>query len=75
MSTGLRSGYGPLRVRARPSSFNRDRDRRADDGTVAATGGNHHRYDPGRVHDGTLTPPGFRYQGPPTPTEGARTRG
>lgn len=35
---------------------------RIDDGTVTATGGEHHCYDPWRVDDGTLTPVGFRYQ-------------
>lgn len=43
--------------------------RRAQDGTVTATGGNHHRYDPWRVDDGILTPLGFRYQVPPGQTE------
>ena len=37
---------------------------RAEDGTVTATGGKHHRYDPWRLDDGTLTPLGFRYQVP-----------
>ncbi len=45
--------------------------RQAEDGTVTATGGNHHCYDPWRVGDGTLTPLGFRYQVPPTQTEDA----
>ena len=38
---------------------------RAEDGTVAATGGKHHCYDPWRLNDGTLIPVGFRYQVPP----------
>ena len=46
---------------------------RAENGTVAATSGNHHCYDLWRVADGTLTPLGLRYQVPPTPTEDART--
>ena len=37
---------------------------RAEDGTVIATGGKHHLYDPWRLDDGTLTPLGFRYQVP-----------
>ena len=37
---------------------------RAEDGTVTATGGKHHCYDPWRLDDGTLTPLGFRYQVP-----------
>jgi hypothetical protein len=44
---------------------------RAEDGTVTATGGNHHCYDPWRVGDGTLTPLGFRYQVPPKQAEDA----
>jgi hypothetical protein len=36
----------------------------AEDGTVTATGGQRHRYDPWRLDDGTLTPLGFRYQVP-----------
>ena len=39
---------------------------RAEDGTVIATGGEHHLYDPWRLDDGTLTPLGFRYQVPVT---------
>jgi hypothetical protein len=35
------------------------------DGTVTATGGKHHCYDPWRLNDGTLIPVGFRYQVPP----------
>ena len=35
---------------------------RAQDGTVTATGGARHFYDPWRLDDGTLTPLGFRYQ-------------
>ena len=38
---------------------------RAEDGTVTATGGKHHCYDPWRLNDGTLIPVGFRYQVPP----------
>ena len=37
---------------------------RAEDGTVTATGGNPHVYDPWCLDDGTLTPLGFRYQVP-----------
>ena len=37
---------------------------RAEDGTVTATGGKQHLYDPWRLDDGTLTPVGFRYQVP-----------
>jgi len=37
---------------------------RADDGTVTATGGIRHLYDPWCLDDGTLTPVGFRYQVP-----------
>lgn len=37
---------------------------RAEDGTVTATGGTRHLYDPWRVDDGILTPLGFRYQVP-----------
>jgi hypothetical protein len=37
---------------------------RAEDGTVTATGGEHHCYDPWRLDDGTLMPLGFRYQVP-----------
>jgi Protein NO VEIN, C-terminal len=37
---------------------------RTEDGTVTARGGKHHRYDPWRLDDGTLTPLGFRYQVP-----------
>lgn len=37
---------------------------RAEDGTVTATGGKHHCYDPWRLNQGTLTPLGFRYQVP-----------
>ena len=44
---------------------------RAEDGTVTATGGNQHCYDPWRLGDGTLTPLGFRYQVAPTKTEDA----
>ena len=44
---------------------------RAEDGTVTATGGKHHCYDPWRLDDGTLTPLGFRYQVPATQTEDA----
>jgi Domain of unknown function (DUF3883) len=42
---------------------------RADDGTVTATGGTHHAYDPWHLDDGTLTPLGFRYQVPVISTE------
>ena len=44
---------------------------RAEDGTVTATGGKHHCYDPWRVGDGILTPLGFRYQVPPAQVEDA----
>jgi hypothetical protein len=37
---------------------------RADDGTVTATGGVRHHYDPWHIDDGTLIPLGFRYQVP-----------
>ena len=37
---------------------------RAKDGTVTATGGRHHCYDPWRLNEGTLIPLGFRYQVP-----------
>jgi hypothetical protein len=37
---------------------------RAQDGTVTATGGIRHLYDPWRLDDGALTPLGFRYQVP-----------
>jgi hypothetical protein len=37
---------------------------RAGDGTVTATGGKQHLYDPWRLDDGTLIPLGFRYQVP-----------
>ena len=37
---------------------------RAEDGTVTATGGMRHLYDPWHLDDGTLTPLGFRYQVP-----------
>jgi hypothetical protein len=40
---------------------------RADDGTVTATGGEQHLYDPWHIDDGTLMPLGFRYQGPDSP--------
>jgi uncharacterized protein DUF3883 len=36
----------------------------AEDGTVIATGGKRHLYDPWHLDDGTLTPLGFRYQVP-----------
>jgi hypothetical protein len=36
----------------------------AEDGTVTATGGKQHCYDPWRLNEGTLTPIGFRYQIP-----------
>jgi hypothetical protein len=39
---------------------------RAEDGTVTATGGIRHLYDPWDLDDGTLTPLGFRYQVPAT---------
>ena len=42
---------------------------RAEDGTVMATGGRRHLYDPWRLDDGTLTPLGFRYQVPGISTE------
>jgi hypothetical protein len=38
---------------------------RAEDGTVTATGGKCHRYDPWQLDDGILKPLGFRYQVPP----------
>jgi Protein NO VEIN, C-terminal/EVE domain len=38
--------------------------KRAEDGTVTATGGEHHCYDPWRLDDGILIPLGFRYQIP-----------
>jgi hypothetical protein len=41
--------------------------KRLDDGTVAATGGVRHLYDPWYVDDGTLTPLGFRYRAPQRP--------
>ena len=44
---------------------------RAEDGTVIATGGKHHLYDPWRLDDGTLTPLGFRYQVPVMSAEDA----
>ena len=47
--------------------------KRADDGTVIATGGKHHLYDPWRLDDGTLTPLGFRYRVPVMPVEDTRT--
>jgi len=37
---------------------------RADDGTVTATGGVHHPYDPWNIYEGTLTPIGYSYQVP-----------
>jgi hypothetical protein len=37
---------------------------RHEDGTVTATGGEHHSYDPWRLDDGTLKPLGFLYQVP-----------
>jgi hypothetical protein len=37
---------------------------RAEDGSVTATGGQRHLYDPWRLDDGTLMPLGFRYQVP-----------
>ncbi len=44
---------------------------RAEDGTVIATGGKHHLYDPWRLDDGTLMPLGFRYQVPVMSAEDA----
>jgi hypothetical protein len=38
---------------------------RAEDGTITATGGKEHIYDPWRLEEGTLTPLGFRYEVPP----------
>jgi hypothetical protein len=35
---------------------------RAEDGTVTATGGVRHLYDPWNISEGTLTPIGYRYQ-------------
>jgi hypothetical protein len=43
---------------------------RAEDGTVTATGGKRHLYDPWRLDDGTLKPLGFRYQVPGMRAEG-----
>ena len=43
----------------------------AEDGTVVATGGIPHPFDPWNIDDGTLTPIGFRYQ-PPDPRADAR---
>lgn len=37
---------------------------RAEDGTVTATGGKQHLFDPWHLDDGTLAPLGFRYQVP-----------
>ena len=37
---------------------------RAEDGSVAATGGVRHLYDPWNLNDGTLTPIGYRYHVP-----------
>lgn len=37
---------------------------RSDDGTVTATGGVRHLYDPWHLDDGALTPLGFRYRVP-----------
>jgi hypothetical protein len=42
---------------------------RAEDGTVTATGGKQHLYDPWCLDDGTLTPLGFRYQVPSAQAE------
>lgn len=39
---------------------------RAENGTVTATGGIHHPYDPWNIHEGTLTPIGYSYQVPST---------
>ena len=44
---------------------------RAEDGTITATGGQRHRYDPWRLEDGTLRPLGFRYQVPAEQAENA----
>ena len=44
---------------------------RAEDGTVTATGGKQHLYDPWHLDDGTLTPLGFRYQVPAVRSEEA----
>jgi hypothetical protein len=44
---------------------------RAEDGTVTATGGVAHRYDPWHLAEGTLTPIGFRYQVPTKATGNA----
>jgi hypothetical protein len=41
---------------------------RAEDGTVTATGGEPHCYDPWRLNDGILKPLGFRYQVPAVQT-------
>jgi hypothetical protein len=46
---------------------------RAEDGTVTATGGEHHRYDPWRLNEGILTALGFRYQVPGTRPAGPGT--
>jgi hypothetical protein len=44
--------------------------RKADDGTVEATGGDRLVLDPWHIDDGTLTPIGFRYQPPDRPAGG-----
>ena len=48
---------------------------RAEDGTVTATGGKRHYFDPWRLDDGTLTPLGFRYQVPASRAEDADVTG
>lgn len=45
---------------------------RAGDGTVAATGGVRHLYDPWNLDTGTLTPIGYRYQVPKGAADDAR---
>lgn len=37
---------------------------RTEDGTVVATGGKHHCYDPWQLNEEALTPVGYRYQVP-----------
>jgi hypothetical protein len=49
--------------------------KRDEDGTVAATGGVRHLFDPWHIDDGTLTPLGFRYQVSAPPTKDAPTHG
>jgi hypothetical protein len=49
--------------------------KRDEDGTVAATGGVRHLFDPWHIDDGTLTPLGFRYQVPAPSSNDAPTLG